>query len=120
MKTIKFFAIMALAAVALTSCGKGTQTTETQVKDSVGEVVVVGEDSQTSETQVAEPVVEEVVEKESQSDEAYYDEILDKYEEALKTNDFEVISATVENLAEAEMEGLLTPAQVKRWHKLND
>ncbi|MBP5476215.1 MAG: hypothetical protein J6Y00_00800 [Paludibacteraceae bacterium] len=98
MKKLLFLSAFAMIALAWTSCSKSAQTTKTQ-----------GE----------EAVIEEVAAEETQSNEAYYDEVLDAYENALKTNDFEVISATTENLAEAEVEGLLTPVQVERWHKLN-
>lgn len=98
MKKTLFLTAFALIALAWTSCSKSAQTTEAQ-----------GE----------EAVIEEVNVEETQSKEAYYDEVLDMYENALKTNDAEVLSATSENLAEAEMEGLLTPAQVERWHNLD-
>lgn len=97
MKKVLFLAAFAMIALVWTSCSKSAQTTETQAEETVSEEVVV---------------------EEPQNIEAYYDEVLDMYEEAAKNNDFEVISATTENLAEAEMEGLLTPAQVERWHKL--
>lgn len=106
MKKVLFLTAFAMIALAWTSCSKSNQTNES-TDESVSEVVVDA------------PQEESAITEESQSDEAYYDEILDKYEEALKTNDFEVISATSENLGEAEMEGLLTPAQVERWNKLN-
>ncbi len=98
MKKTQFLTAFALIALAWTSCSKSAQTTEAQGEEAVIEAVNV---------------------EETQSKEAYYDEILDMYENALKTNDAEVLSATSENLGEAEMEGLLTPAQVERWNKLN-
>ena len=98
MKKFLFLSAFAMTVLAWTSCSKSAQTTKTQ-----------GE----------EAVIEEVAAEETLSNEAYYDEVLDMYENAFKNNDFEVISATTENLAEAEMEGLLTPVQLERWHKLN-
>lgn len=89
----------AMIALVWTGCSKSTQATEAKGEEAVAEEFIT----------VDEP----------QTDEVDYDAIMDMYEEAIKNNDFEVISATSENLAEAEMEGLLTPAQVERWNKLN-
>lgn len=99
MKKVLYLTAFAMIALAWTSCSKNAQTSGNQGEQVASEEVII----------VDEP----------QADEVDYDAIMDMYEEAIKNNDLEVISATSENLAEVEMEGLLTPAQVERWHKLD-
>lgn len=53
--------------------------------------------------------IEEVVDEDS------YDHVMDMHIQAVIDGNEEIIMATTENMAEAQMEGFLTPEQEKRW-----
>ena len=52
-------------------------------------------------------------------DEDSYDYVMDMYIQAVIDGDEEIIMATTENMAESQMEGLLTPEQEKRWQNID-
>lgn len=56
---------------------------------------------------------------EPESDEDSYDHVMDMYIQAVIDGDEEIIMATAENIAESQMEGLLTPEQEKRWQNID-
>lgn len=112
MKKISLFVI--LAAACLVSCSKKpAANTDEQAQDTVA----VSEEAPALDEAVNEELFEEEI---HENDPRYYDHIMDMYVHAVKFNEDEIMMATAENIAEAQMEGLLSEEQEKRWRNIDE